>query len=152
MHVIEPLDPARDLETVLAIQAASFTNPCTREMFTWELEHSDVARAYVLRRGGEVVVAFCSCWLIFDELHIHTLAVHPDDRRRGYARTLLDFVLRDAVRQGARSATLEVRESNDAARRLYETAGFVVKARRPAYYEKPAEDALILWRDRLDTR
>lgn len=150
MLVIEPLDPARDLEAVLAIQTASFTNPWTHEMFTWELEHSDVARAYVLRRSGEAAVAFCSCWLIFDELHIHTLAVHPNDRRQGYARALLDFVLRDAVREGARSATLEVRESNDAARRLYATAGFVEKGRRPAYYEKPVEDALILWRDRLD--
>lgn len=150
MLVIERIDPARDLDAVLEVETASFTNPWTRDMFTWELEHSDVARVYVLRIDGHTIVAFCSCWLIFDELHIHTLAVHPDERRRGYGRALLDFVLRDAVRQDARSATLEVRESNERARRLYERAGFVAKGRRPGYYEKPVEDALILWRERLD--
>ena len=151
MAVVERLVPARDLEAVLTIEHASFTNPWSREMFVWELEHSDVARVWVFRTADDGIVAFCSCWLIFDELHIHTLAVHPAHRRRGYARALLDSVLGEAVREGARSATLEVRESNEPARRLYEGAGFVVKGRRPGYYEKPAEDALILWRESLDT-
>jgi [ribosomal protein S18]-alanine N-acetyltransferase len=149
MVVVEPMDPARDLDAVMAIEAASFTNPWTREMFTWEIEHSDVARGWVLRTADDGVVGFCSGWLIFDELHIHTLAVRPDQRRRGHARALLDAVLRDAARQGARSATLEVRESNTPAVRLYEDAGFVVRGRRVGYYERPGEDALILWRDEL---
>lgn len=152
MRVIERMDPARDLEAVLAVETACFTNPWTRETLTWELEHSDVARVYVLRVGEDPLVAFCSCWLIFDELHIHTLAVHPENRRQGHARALLDFVVRDAASQGARSATLEVRDSNVAALRLYERAGFAVKGRRPLYYENPVEDALILWRDHLRTR
>lgn len=151
MPVVERLDRARDLDAVMAIEADSFTNPWTREMFTWELEHSDVSRVWVLRLDDGSIIAFCSCWLIFDELHIHTLAVRPEQRRRGYARSLLDFVLRDAIRQGVRSATLEVRESNEPARRLYERAGFVLKGRRPGYYDKPVEDALILSRDALDT-
>jgi ribosomal-protein-alanine N-acetyltransferase len=141
------MDAARDLDAVMAIETASFTNPWSREMFTWELEHSDVARVWVLREEDGTVVAFCSCWLIFDELHIHTLAVQPARRRQGHARVLIDQVLREAVRQGARSATLEVRESNEPARRLYEQAGFAVRGRRPGYYEKPSEDALILWRE-----
>ena len=149
MPVVDRIDAARDLDAVMAIEAASFTNPWSREMFAWELEHSDVARVWVLREDDGGVVAFCSCWLIFDELHIHTLAVLPDRRRQGHARALLDYVLRDAVGQGARSATLEVRKSNEPARRLYEAAGFVVKGTRRAYYEKPAEDALILWRESL---
>jgi len=150
MPVVDRMDATRDLDGVMAIEAASFTNPWSREMFLWELEHSDVARVWVLREDHGEVVAFCSCWLIFDELHIHTLGVHPDRRRQGHARALLDHVLRDAVRQGARSATLEVRESNEPARRLYEEAGFVVKGKRRGYYEKPVEDALIFWRESLD--
>ena len=149
MAVVERLVPARDLEAVLSIEQASFTNPWPREMFVWELEHSDVARVWVLRTAEDGVVAFCSCWLIFDELHIHTLAVHPNQRRLGHARMLLGSVLAEAVREGARSATLEVRESNEPARRLYEAAGFVVKGRRRGYYDKPVEDALILWHEAL---
>lgn len=152
MVVVERLDPARDIDAVLAVEAASFTNPWTREAITWELEHSNVARIWVLRLKGGPVVAFCSCWLIFDELHIHTLAVQPEQRRRGYARILLRAVLRDARREGARSATLEVRESNEPAIRLYEQAGFVVRGRRSGYYERPVEDALVLWLDSLDGR
>jgi [ribosomal protein S18]-alanine N-acetyltransferase len=56
-------------------------------------------------------------------------------------------VLEEAVRLGARRATLEVRAGNDAARRLYERLGFYVAGRRRNYYSAPVEDALILWRD-----
>ena len=147
MSVVDRMDAARDLDAVMAIEAASFTNPWSREMFVWELEHSDVARVWVLRDDTGTLVAFCSCWLIFDELHIHTLAVTPERRRRGHARVLLERALSAAAAEGARSALLEVRESNEAARRLYEGAGFAVRGRRAGYYEKPPEDALILGRD-----
>lgn len=152
MVVVERLDPARDLDALLAVGAASFTNPWTREAIIWEVEHSDVSRIWVLREEGESLVAFCSCWLIFDELHIHTLAVQPDRRRRGYARILLQAVLRAAAREGGRSATLEVRESNEPAIRLYVQAGFAIKGRRCGYYEKPSEDALILSLDSVQVR
>lgn len=95
------------------------------------------------------IIAYCSVWLIFEELHINTLAVHPDWRRNGLASTLLRHVLADAVRQGADKATLEVRRSNEAARQLYERFGFETTAVRTNYYRDPVEDALILWRHHL---
>ena len=61
----------------------------------------------------------------------------------------MHHVLVDAARSGVRRATLEVRESNVAARRLYERLGFTVTAKRPKYYAQPEEDALILWREDL---
>jgi ribosomal-protein-alanine N-acetyltransferase len=64
-------------------------------------------------------------------------------------RALLDFVVGDAVSLGARRATLEVRQSNAAALKLYDRLGFSVAAIRRAYYADPVEDALILWRDEL---
>jgi ribosomal-protein-alanine N-acetyltransferase len=88
-------------------------------------------------------------WIIFDELHINTLAVHPDRRRQGLASLLLTHVLDDAVRRGAEKATLEVRRSNEGALRLYERFGFEVGGVRKEYYRQPVEDALILWRPRL---
>lgn len=147
---IERFDPSRDLEAVLDIEAATFTNPTTREMLVWEIEHSDVTRLWVARSAAEPVVAFCSCWLVFDELHIHSVAVRPDWRRRGIARLLMVEVLRAAAREGAGRATLEVRRSNQAARGLYAGLGFVERGTRVGYYTRPVEDALILWHDRLD--
>jgi ribosomal-protein-alanine N-acetyltransferase len=59
----------------------------------------------------------------------------------------MHHVFAEARVLGARRATLEVRASNDDARRLYERLGFHVAGRRRNYYTNPIEDALILWRD-----
>ncbi len=142
---IEPVDRGRDLDGILEIEAASFTNPWTREMFVWEIENSDVTHIYVAR-AGERVVGFCSVWVVLEELHINNVAVGPAWRRRGVARSLLVHVLNAAVELGATRATLEVRRSNDAALGLYRALGFEIAGSRPAYYSNPIEDALILWR------
>ena len=113
--------------------------------------NSDVTQVYVLRNDEGKTLAFCVCWVIFDELHINTLAVAPAARRTGLATFLLREVMAEAVRAGARKATLEVRASNTSALGLYSGLGFHVAARRPRYYTHPEEDALILWRESLDT-
>jgi tRNA threonylcarbamoyl adenosine modification protein YeaZ/ribosomal-protein-alanine acetyltransferase len=134
-----------DLAAVEALQRRAFTNPWGADAIKWELENTDVARLYVMRDPAGSVVAYCACWKVFDELHINSLAVEESLRRRGLARRLLHFVILDARAAGARSATLEVRQSNDAARLLYEGLGFRVEGVRRDYYQDPREDALILW-------
>jgi len=138
-------EAAADIDAVAALEAESFTNPWPREQLVWELRNSDVTRIFVLRDERGVIVAFCVCWVIFDELHINTLAVASDLRRRGTATLLLRHVLAETSKEGARKATLEVRASNQAALALYERLGFRVTATRPGYYTHPQEDALILW-------
>lgn len=131
---------ADDRAAILALESGSFSNPWTPDSFDRILE-TPVSRVYVARIDTRIV-AFCACWLIEDELHINTLAVDPSRRRQGIARALLDHLLQQT---GGRRATLEVRASNTAALALYRGLGFTVTARRPRYYEKPEEDALILW-------
>ena len=138
---------AADIDAVVALELESFTNPWSRETLVWELENSDVTRVYLLRDTEDRAIAFCIVWVIFDELHINTLAVSPQHRRQGLATFLLRAVMADAARDGARRATLEVRESNTAALELYRRLGFGVAARRRSYYTNPVEDALILWRE-----
>ena len=150
-HLRDPGGDA-DIDAIVALESDSFTNPWSRDTLVWELRNSDVTLVYVLRRDDERIAAFCVCWIIFDELHINTLAVAPADRRQGYATTLLREVMKDAAAKGAQKATLEVRASNQSALALYERLGFRVAANRPGYYTKPQEDALILWRDTLDTK
>jgi ribosomal-protein-alanine N-acetyltransferase len=134
-----------DLSEVEALQRRAFTNTWGAEALRWELTNTDVARLYLMRSPGGTLVAYCACWMVFDELHINSLAVDSPWRRRGLARRLLGEVFRDAVDAGARSATLEVRQSNAAARKLYEGLGFLVEGVRRDYYQEPREDALILW-------
>src|SRR5262249_53365415 len=95
------------------------------------------------------MVGFCSFWRIFDEVHINNLAVAPAFRRAGVATALLTRVLKEGAQLGATRATLEVRRSNDAARRLYERFRFAEAGVRHGYYTHPVEDALVLWRQRL---
>jgi ribosomal-protein-alanine N-acetyltransferase len=147
--VIERLTGADDLTAVVTLEAASFTNPWTREMLERELVQSDIARVYVLRLPGERVAGFCSCWILFDELHVNTIAVAAARRRQGLATLLMRHVLADAARAGVRRATLEVRRSNEAARQLYAALGFREAGVRRGYYASPEEDALILWREDL---
>jgi [ribosomal protein S18]-alanine N-acetyltransferase len=147
---VEPLSSAFDLDAVLAIEQASFTNPWTREMYLAELANPGVSYCYVVRDGGGTVVGFCSFWRVADELHINNFAVIPERRGAGAGTTLLRAVMRGAARMGARRATLEVRRSNEAAIRLYERLGFQQAGVRAGYYTSPVEDALILWHEHLD--
>jgi ribosomal-protein-alanine N-acetyltransferase len=147
--VIEPLVSPEEIDTVLAIEQASFTNPWTREMYVAELKNRGVSFFYLARDGQGRAVGFCSFWRVLDELHINNLAVVPEFRRRGVASALLTYVLTEGHRLGARRAMLEVRRSNEAAQRLYERFGFAVQGVRTSYYTNPVEDALVLWRQDL---
>lgn len=136
---------AVDLDAVEALQRKTFTNPWGAEAIRWELENTDVARLYVLCEPDGEPVAYCACWVVFDELHINSLAVDPAWRRRGMARLLMHHVIAESVTGGVTSATLEVRATNEPARQLYEGLGFRVEGVRRDYYRDPREDALILW-------
>jgi ribosomal-protein-alanine N-acetyltransferase len=144
---IEPLGDEPDLTGVLEVEAESFTNPWTRDMYTWELQNRSVCHIFVVRTETCPVAGFCSFWLVFDEIHINNLALRPAFRGQGIGTTLLERVFVEARSLGARRATLEVRASNEGARRLYQRFGFYVAGTRRNYYTNPVEDALILWRD-----
>jgi ribosomal-protein-alanine N-acetyltransferase len=145
---IEAVSSVQDIDDILRIEAVSFTNPWTREMYLSELEHRDVAFFYIARDALGEAIGFCSCWRVIDEVHINNLAVLPEHRRSGVASALLERVLQEGLARGASRATLEVRRSNVAALKLYQKFGFSVSAVRRGYYTRPDEDALVLWRDR----
>ena len=149
-YSISRLDAGDALDEVVRLEAAAFSNPWSSEMLARELRNRDVARVYVLRNSPGELLAFCACWFVADQLHINTLAVKADVRRRGHATRLLRYVVSEAVAAGVTSATLEVRRSNEAALKLYERLGFQVEAVRPNYYSGPIEDGLILWHHQLD--
>ncbi len=158
---IEPLTSPDEIDAVLAVEHASFSNPWTRDMYLAELENEGVSFVFVARVAvdpagagdpGDKVVGFVAFWRIFDELHLNNLAVVPEMRRQGMATALLERVLSEGERLGATRTTLEVRRSNDVALRLYERFGFSVAGVRRGYYTHPEEDALILWREEGGSR
>jgi ribosomal-protein-alanine N-acetyltransferase len=138
-----------DLEAVQDIERASFTTPWPPHAYRSELESNRLA-TYLVVRAGDEVVAYAGMWLMVDEAHITTFAVHPAWRRRRVGERLLVALLDLAVARRAREATLEVRLSNLAARRLYEKYGFRPVGLRPRYYSDDGEDALIMTTDAFD--
>jgi len=140
--VIEPMALA-DLDAVHRIELASFSSPWPANAYRSELETNRLASYLVGRIDGEIV-AYGGMWLMVDEAHITTFAVHPTWRRQKIGERLLLAFLDLAVARGAREATLEVRLSNISARRLYEKYGFRPVGLRPRYYSDDGEDALIM--------
>ncbi len=132
-----------DLPDVHRIELASFTTPWPEHAYRSELETNRLA-TYLVARVGERVVGYGGMWLMVDEAHITTFAIHPGWRRRHLGERLLLAFLDIALDRGAHEATLEVRLSNLAARRLYEKYGFRPVGLRPRYYSDDHEDALIM--------
>jgi len=146
---IEAMRPA-DIPEVQAIERASFASPWPPQAYRAELETNRLA-SYVVARVDERIVAYGGLWLMADEGHITTFAVHPAWRRRRIGERLLLAMLDLAVDRGAREATLEVRLSNLPARRLYEKYGFRPVGLRPRYYSDDGEDALIMTTETLSS-
>ena len=140
--LVEPMR-LEDLDAVHAIERASFRSPWPPNAYRSELEANRLAFYLVARAEGEIV-GFGGMWLMVDEAHITTFAVHPAWRRQRIGERLLLSFLDLAADRHAREATLEVRLSNLPARRLYEKYGFRPVGLRPRYYSDDNEDALIM--------
>jgi len=146
---VEPMT-VDDLRAVHAIERASFSVPWPDDAYRNELLTNRLA-SYVVARAGDEIVGFGGLWVMVDEAHITTFAVHPRWRRRGVGEWMLLGLLDRAVERRAREATLEVRLSNMPARRLYEKYGFRPVGIRPRYYSDNGEDALIMTTDALES-
>jgi len=133
----------RDLDAVCAVDRLCFPTPWRTETFTRQLE-GDFGYYRIAERDGRVV-GYIGSEMVEDEAYITTLGVHPDLRAQGIGERLLADVLAEAVRRGVRRITLEVREGNAAARRLYGKYGFSPVSRRRAYYRDNDEDAIVMW-------
>jgi len=132
-----------DLDDVLFIEREAFPTPWTRENFRFELHSNPFARNRVIRENGEFI-AYACLWIVGPELKINNLAVRKDRRGAGVGGRLLRQLLEYARAEGCTEAELEVRPSNEAARRLYAMHGFREVRRRRGYYQDTHEDAIVM--------
>jgi ribosomal-protein-alanine N-acetyltransferase len=148
--VLQPLTLERlaesDIDDVYALERQSYAAPWSRDSFRAELTNH-MARYLVLRRKGKLI-GYGGEWLVIDEAHITTIAVHLDERRKGYGELLLVELLETAASEDMVRATLEVRENNGPAIQLYEKFGFRSVAVRKNYYPDK-ENALVMWLNEL---
>jgi len=135
-----------DVEAAEAIERMVYPQPWTEGIFRDELAQSN--RTYLALTGDGGLVGYGGVMLVDDEAHITTVVIHPE-RRQGRLGTRLMVALTEAaIAGGARSLTLEVRSSNQAAQALYRRFGMVPVGVRKQYYRD--EDALIMWVHDID--
>lgn len=133
-----------DLPGVLYIERRSFSMPWEEATFRGLLRRHTAA-LFVAEDAGQLI-GYAVLWFAADEAELGDLAVHPEARRRGLGRWILEGALREARLRGATHVFLEVREANAGARRMYEKAGFETVGVRPSYYTHPVEDAILMRR------
>ncbi len=144
-YVVRPM-LVDDIDAVLAVERLSLPTPWKASGYRHELTTNRLAHYWVLDVTGQLV-GYAGYWLVGPEAQISIIAIHPDQRRQGLGTLLLLHLLADAAGRGATEATLEVRRSNMAARRLYVAHGFTEVGRRRGYYKDTGEDAVLMTLD-----
>ncbi|MBQ7124867.1 MAG: ribosomal protein S18-alanine N-acetyltransferase [Clostridia bacterium] len=140
---IIPLTPSRISELTL-LDSLCFSDPWSAESFASVLENS--LYTYFIAVDSELgnVCGYGGLYSLLDSADIMNIAVLPDYRKRGIGSALLSELISAAKEKGVLSLHLEVRQSNDEAKRLYEKFGFVVDGIRKSYYRRPTEDAILM--------
>lgn len=133
-----------DVERICELEEETFSMPWSRGAFIEMIENKD-ARYYVAELDGHIVGG-CGVLLIAGEGNITNIVIDEKARNRGIGTRLLQFLIEDGYRNGLDAFTLEVRVSNAAAIHVYEKLGFFSAGIRPNFYEKPKEDAMIMWK------
>lgn len=131
-----------DAETLAELDKQCFSVPWSKKSFEEEAENT--LAVYFVARDGEMIVGYCGFWRVCGQLQITNVAVLPEFRRRGIASALIEKIIGET--NAGESVTLEVRESNEPAIKLYESFGFKQEGVRKNFYRMPRENALIMTR------
>lgn len=133
-----------DVAAVLPIEEDSFSTPWSEKSFLETLQRENAY--YIVALMDDVIVGYCGAYAMLDEGDINQVAVANTYRGRGIATQMVAHLLSILERDGFCNVTLEVRKSNAPAIHVYEQLGFVVEGCRKDFYDKPTEDALIMWK------
>ena len=146
----------QDVEHIMSIEHEAFSSPWPASAYRYELTKNKLSAYLVMRWQGNTVasvvpplVAYGGFWMILDEGHISTLAVHSEWQGQSLGQTMLVALIDTAISVGACEVTLEVRASNIVAQHLYRKYGFHQVGIRKRYYRDNNEDALIMTTPRV---
>lgn len=158
--LIAPMS-VQDVDPIMEIETRSFSSPWPASAYRYELTHNELSTYLVLKErlpeaqakkwhwfrpssAPPAILAYGGFWLMVDEAHISTIAVHPDRRGQGFGEWMLVGLIQAALLRHAAEITLEVRVSNTVAQNLYRKYMFNVVGERKKYYRDNDEDALIM--------
>lgn len=133
-----------DAESLGQLAKEIFTMPWSVQSFGALVQ--DKNSLFLVAEEDGRIIGGCGLTHILEEGDIHNVMVAPEYRGKGIATMLMEKLLEEGRKQGIQEFTLEVRVSNAPAIRVYEKFGFVSEGIRPGFYEKPVEDAMIMWK------
>ena len=136
-----------DVRQIHEIETLCFATPWSEESILHDVKENVVARWLVMDDGEGRVLAYAGMWFVLDEAHVCNVVVHPECRRLGYGRLIMDALMNLAMENSMSMMTLEVRRSNLPAQNLYHACGFLDVGYRKRYYEDNKEDALIMYKE-----
>ncbi len=134
---------AADIKAARLIDEDAFHDPWSDNMWVDEINNS-LSTYLVLEENG-IMLGYAGFWLVVGEAQVTRVAIAKTERNRGLGKVLTKAMLESAWEQGATAMTLEVRESNISAQKIYQANGFVSEGVRPNYYEDNHENAVIMW-------
>jgi len=133
-----------DVDSVCQIEQETFSMPWRRQDFLDMIERDSLL--YLVAEFDNIIIGGCGLRIIVGDGEITNVAIRQDYRNRGYGSLLLRELISKGREMGVTAFTLEVRCSNFSAIHIYEKLGFITEGIRKDFYEKPCEDAVIMWR------
>ncbi|MET3683264.1 ribosomal-protein-alanine N-acetyltransferase [Alkalibacillus flavidus] len=132
-----------DLDDIMSVEHASFAAPWRRDDFEVDLVKNRFSYYLVLEKDDQII-GYCGVWIVLETAQITNVAILPSERGHGYGEQLFRHVLKLARQTGAEELSLEVRQSNIVAQKMYQKFGLKIVARRENYYPDH-EDAYVMW-------
>lgn len=139
------VEDLRDFNEIMEIEEKAFAYPYPIDLFIFDFEHHPYSEYYKLMLDDQII-GYCGLWIIFEDVQITTIAVHPDYQGKGYGDKMMEFIINYVKELGCRNITLEVRVSNNKAINFYKKHQFEIVGLRKQYYEN-GEDAYLMKRD-----
>ena len=136
-----------DIAQVAEIERQIFSIPWSEKAFRDSMESDNTI--YIVAKENDNVAGYAGMYLSFEEGNITNVAVNPLSRRKGIGEKIVRDIINRAYEKGVRDVFLEVRETNSVAIALYEKIGFKEEGIRKNFYDKPRENALIMWKHNL---
>jgi len=133
-----------DIDAVMSVDQASFSTPWSREIFKREMNENKYAYYFVIEENDKII-GYAGLWIVEDDAQITNIALLPEYRGYKIGEKLFGFSVQFAIKKGASRLSLEVRESNLVAQRLYRKFGLVPGGIRKGYYPDNNEDAIVMW-------
>lgn len=133
-----------DIHGVMEVELSSFNSPWPEDIFYQEVATNQHAHYFVMKLD-EKIIGYAGLWIVLDDAQITNIAVMPAFRGNKLGEKLFGFIANQAIKLGVKRLSLEVRQSNIIAQKMYRKFGLVPGGIRKNYYSDDQEDAIVMW-------